>query len=290
MNEVELGEAVIRHMLPGKEGGTAGGSGKKFDESRVKRDGNGKFASRESRQLDPRDLKWASDLQGLNLKVMQEAWPDLVSIYEANGIDVDKWLEKGESAGPSDSQLASMREPLMNTMNKTAERVAVSPSGTQKLEYYPDPSNKRDLKHRIVPYKSKVKHSEIELGEAALEHIGVKGMKWGVRKSDSSSAVSRAGQLGASVKKPTPKEAHEFMSAGEKVAKLTATYSNAVLSMAGAAALTLAGGLFYESIPTPVLETSLKVAWGAIGVNTAYETGKVAADSVGKFKAKRATA
>lgn len=228
-----------------KGGDTPGGSSD-FDETKVKRDGGGKFAKQASSNPDftkeemaALEKKWASrsNQDKLENLVGEKAWPRIVDEYmkvmDRHGVTEEQVIGAGKLSRKLRDEMQKELDTISARIyNEIADTYAVSPSGRRKLHFsldredpyfvphtgpIPIPSRPKtaaqksatqvpksdrdrspadpplrfnpnaDISRGRVSDKDDIKHDDVkhdDVFDNFLAHHGIKGMRWGVRRSD----------------------------------------------------------------------------------------------------------
>ena len=160
-----VGANFVETFLSHKVAGGESGGGGKFEESKVKRDGRGRF-SKIAARFDKREEKLIAEFEKMLHEKYGQYGPEL---FEAKS---EKEARALLPSGQADEIIESIKRD----------------TGKHLEEYYA-------LRERRA---EALKHDGIVEDDVSdyLAHYGVKGMKWGVRKSSSSGAIKPRATLG----------------------------------------------------------------------------------------------
>lgn len=184
-NEAQNRGSILAHKI--LEGG---GSKTVFEESKVKRDGRGRFASKSSS---------AKNLKNGKLKFNNATAEAILSEITTSDKFMDEWSKKltsivqkadyktledfSENYDRSDKALnKEIVTQAMSTLNEYAK--SYTNSSGEYLHF--ETSTPQKPKYRVI------KHSDLSDPSSFLAHYGVKGMRWGVRRSDRQLAAAAA--------------------------------------------------------------------------------------------------
>lgn len=115
------------------------------------------------------------------------------------GID-NKHEGKGYGQAAMKSAIDYAKEKKLK--NVTLEVPGISPNARhiyEKLGFKPGKTNKSDVWGDLTDMKLEIKHGQMPSNE--LQHYGVKGMKWGVRKQQIKSGVTKAATIASETAK-----------------------------------------------------------------------------------------
>lgn len=172
----------------------------------------------EKRAMSPQAILIANNYLAQNLNGPRGGFAQLLNSPKYKDKKLDNWNEGLGKEYIEDVQ--KMYDKLIDDLNKEIESVP-NPSGTKKLVFEVKDVSKSqlpvaklvdaDAKHaeetkntdiildlewkdgKIVKFKGfkEIEHTDIYDFEAVLEHYGIKGMKWGVRRTDEELARAR---------------------------------------------------------------------------------------------------
>ena len=153
---------------------------KEFDESKVKRDGNGQFAKKNAR-----DQKELEQLRAKQNKELEDLFgPEILTMSAQEFMDSRPPGEKGDIAAQLSRVLNRQIDEQQSLIRQQHAPVPQKAEAVQQASNATlDPLFHDDIEHA----KSYMAAIMAKPGEDALQY-GVKGMKWGVRKADSSSS------------------------------------------------------------------------------------------------------
>ena len=221
----------MRHALASDSSGAPSKGEKKgrgkgnFDETKVKRDGDGQFARKPADSFNP-DKDWAANLEDSLDKVIDKVFTTDKSLkmmteeLSKQGITAKTMTlpkNKSKMIAAQDSYIRRAVS-LVNDAIRKAPQASVSPSGTQRAEYYTtsngpgtvamglrlvDTKTGKVVKTVMEPSSGKIKHSDVPptlsemeavlfgSTEDVLRHYGIKGMRWGFRRTDAQLATAK---------------------------------------------------------------------------------------------------
>lgn len=147
---VHLGESALAHLLDPGFGSVV----KKFREEMVKRDANGKFASKSALNAQL-DALWMdpNNLQGIEWQLLNGSAKEVMRLTKQLGKKYDIPWREVETKHYDEIEAA-----VLKVLNDKAKQEAVSPSGTQRLELY---TENKDLKSRVIPYSGPNPHASV---------------------------------------------------------------------------------------------------------------------------------
>lgn len=203
----------------GKKKGRGGGD---FDESKVKRDGSGQFAKTASAKVPANDVRtpeqidasWKADI-GRNKAINDALYGNkgggmlpkieakVAEIKKRTGIDVysvDKVTPAVAKVATefmkyvaSESNKILSSTPASLSPSKTQRvQIQVTNPGTAKVDYKYVFVDVPGIKHSSIPTLSEMEASFADVSEEFLEHFGVKGMRWGFRRTDAQLAAGKS--------------------------------------------------------------------------------------------------
>lgn len=183
-----------------------------FDESKVKRNGDGMFSKKPApsdgeRTKEEVDADWFKNVAEDDI-LSKAVWADktlvksslakLAEIKARTGIDAGKSQESSPVATKARTEYLDF---VIDEVNKRLlqSTSAVSPSGEQRVVLVGKKVGKDSYGFDYKMVKNTLKHSDVETTpptvsemvhileteDDVLEHFGIKGMKWGVRRSRS---------------------------------------------------------------------------------------------------------
>jgi 2'-5' RNA ligase len=179
-NVADFAHAILEGVDAKRDGPPKPGKGGKgkFDEDKVKRDGRGRFSRQDQKWLERR-----SELEKkLGVKVLEEVMPFHAKMAKKYGttlwdLDYSKLSTKDQ---------AFLDSKMLEIAEKVTARDGVSPSG--KFRLAPKKVGD-DIESKVVRTDKSLRQSDIDVFgddeleyDDTLEHWGVKGMRWGIRR------------------------------------------------------------------------------------------------------------
>lgn len=150
---VSLSHIAVRDETTTSDG-KKGGHGN-FDETKVKRDGRGQFAKKAAAKDAEADELWKQHLLNLKLEIAIEAKSAIKKagkeILEKHGFSIKEVRNSSDNFWNKHPEVKKeLIQSYAKCLDDVAKQVAVSPSGTQRLQYAV--SKKGESYSRIVPY------------------------------------------------------------------------------------------------------------------------------------------
>lgn len=223
LSEMRHALGAVDRFIPKSDSGKdskKGRGGGDFDEAKVKRDGSGKFATKSAAKLNTDDLptradqidaEWKKNIgrdEDLNNALysdkgalMTKVDAKIAEIKKRTGIDATKLDTITAKTAPIATELFKY---IASEGNKILAKspAAVSPSKTQRVQLrIVNPGTPQidykyvfvdmpGIKHSNMPTLSEMSSYFDDSGEV-LEHFGIKGMRWGFRRTDAQLDAAR---------------------------------------------------------------------------------------------------